>query len=163
MPIRPATLADVPGIFELVQHYADRREMLSRPVSELYEQVRDFVVYQRDGGMVGCSRLQMVSADLGEVKSLAVHPDHVQQGIGRALVAACLEEGRRWGLERVFTLTYQPGFFRKVGFHEIEKSRLPQKIWSECVRCPEYPSCGEVPLWIELGKGEPAARSGCTK
>lgn len=151
MQIRRARIADVPSIFRLVKHYADQHRMLLRPLSELYETVREFVVCEADSGeIVGCGRLQITWSDLAEVKSLAVLPEQTGRGLGRALVEACLREAEALGLRRVFTLTYSPGFFEKVGFHRVDRSELPQKIWNECVRCPEYPSCSEVPLVIEL-------------
>jgi len=43
-----------------------------------------------------------------------------------------------------FTLTYQPGFFIKCGYAETAKESLPQKVWKECVHCPQYPYCNEI-------------------
>ena len=155
--IRRATVADVTPIYNLVKLYADRQEMLLRPMAELYEQVRDFFVCEEQGRVVGCARLHISWSDLGEIKSLAVHPRCTGRGLGRALVRVCLDDARAWELDRVFTLTYRPGFFRELGFQDVDKNQLPQKIWNECIRCPEYPSCGEVPLQLELNSSPPTA------
>jgi amino-acid N-acetyltransferase len=46
----------------------------------------------------------------------------------------------------VFALTNAVGFFERCGYHRIDKSELPQRIWNECVRCPSFPICEEVAL-----------------
>jgi amino-acid N-acetyltransferase len=155
--IRQATIADVTVIFQLVKRYATQQMMILRPLSELYETIRDFFVCVNDGEVVGCVRLQVVWSDLAEVKSLAVRDERAGRGIGRALVSACVDESRRLGVKRLFTLTYVPGFFEKAGFKRVQKEQLPMKIWRECVRCPEYPDCNEIPLVRDLPLPEDVA------
>jgi len=148
--IRKACIADVKAIYKLIKFYADRRRMLARSYSELYEDVRDFLVYVNRGRVLGCAALHVTWEDLAEVKSLAVASRHVRKGIGKTLVKAALAEAVNLGVQRVFALTYEQEFFEKCGFHKVPKETLPHKIWSECVRCPEFPDCGEVPMIIEL-------------
>ena len=68
------------------------------------------------------------------------------QGVGRKLVEACWASAAELEIKSVFTLTYVANFFERCGFHQIEKTELPHKIWNECVRCPLFPSCNEVAL-----------------
>ena len=65
------------------------------------------------------------------------------KGIGEALVQACLCEASRLEIGRVFTLTYQAPFFRKLHFVDIDKRDLPHKVWSDCLNCPQFPDCDE--------------------
>jgi len=88
--------------------------------------------------------------DLAEVRSLAVAPGQQGKGIGRKIVEMCLSEATELGLKRVFALTYQPIFFKTMGFFDIEKSELPQKIWGDCINCVKYPDCDELALAINL-------------
>ena len=76
--------------------------------------------------------------------------EHEATGVGRALVQTCLDEARELGLKKVFALTYKPGFFTKLGFAEIDKSQLPQKIWRDCIKCVKFPECDEIAVSIEL-------------
>ena len=124
--------------------------MLSRSLSELYEAIRDFHVFESGGAVVGTVCLHICWEDLAEVRSLAVAAGQEGQGIGRRLVETCLEEARQLGLKRVFALTYKPGFFGKLGFREIEKSELPQKIWGDCMKCVKFPECDEIAMIIDL-------------
>ena len=57
------------------------------------------------------------------------------------------------GIQRTFALTYNVDFFKKLGFKKISKKKLPQKVWSECVRCPQFPDCGEEALIYEGSEG----------
>jgi amino-acid N-acetyltransferase len=145
-----ATMADVEAIHAVVTHFADRGEMLHRPVNEIYENLRDFWVARQDGEFLGCAALHLLWVDLAEIKSLAVREGVQLKGVGAALVGACLTEARRIGLPRVFALTYKPGFFEKQGFKIADVMQFPRKVWNECYRCPKFPSCSEIALEIDL-------------
>lgn len=149
--VEKATVADAEAIFCLVTYFADRGEMLHRPLNEIYENLRDFFV-ARDarGEFLGCAALHLLWADLAEIKSLAVREDRQLKGVGAALVRACLDEARRLGLPRVFALTYKPGFFEKLGFRLANVANFPRKVWNECYRCPKFPSCNEIAVSIDL-------------
>ncbi len=146
-----ATVADVPDIHAVVTVFADRGEMLHRPLNELYENIRDFYVAKdAQGEFLGCVALHLLWADLAEVKSLAVREERQLKGTGAALVRACLDEARQIGLPRVFALTYKPGFFEKMGFSIANVMEFPRKVWNECYRCPKFPSCNEIAVAIDL-------------
>lgn len=144
MNIRKAKLNDAEAIHELVNNYADKGLMLSRPRSMIYEYIRDFVVVEYEGEIVGAGALHILWGDLAEVRALAVKDSMTSQGIGKRIVEYCLEEARQLGIPKVFTLTYQPGFFAKLNFQIISKENMPQKVWRECINCPKFPNCDEV-------------------
>jgi amino-acid N-acetyltransferase len=70
--------------------------------------------------------------------------------VGTRLVEACISEAIVLGITRVFALTYRPGFFEKLGFVQVDKSELPQKIWTDCLKCSKFPDCDEVALVSDL-------------
>jgi len=148
--IRKARIADAKAIHQLLIKYAQQGMMLSRSLADIYESIRDFYVLEDNDQVVGTVCLSICWEDLAEVRSLAVHEGQGLRGFGRALVEACLEEARQLGLKRVFALTYKPLFFEKLGFQQIEKSELPHKIWSDCLKCPKFPECDEIALSINL-------------
>jgi amino-acid N-acetyltransferase len=148
--IEPARLADAEAIHELVTYWADRGDMLHRPVGEIYEAIRDFKVARIDGRVVGCGSLHIMGSDLAEVRSLAVRDDLQTKGIGAAIVAGCVKDAEEFGLERVFALTYRPGFFEKQGFRVANVMEFPQKVWNECVRCPFFTNCKEIAVVRDL-------------
>lgn len=147
MNTRPARVGDVPAIYELIRTFADRRVMIRRSMGELYESIREFVVAtDEENQVIGCAALHVFWEDLAELKCLAVAERVQGLGIGRALVEACWKSARELEIKSVFALTYSVGFFERCGYHQIEKSELPHKIWNECVRCPLFPNCTEVAL-----------------
>lgn len=147
MNIRPARVGDVPAICDLIRTFADRKLMIRRSLGELYESIREFLVATDDDGKIlGCAALHVFWDDLAELKCLAVSEEAQGRGVGRRLVEACWDAARVLEIQSVFTLTYVADFFEKCGYHRIEKSDLPHKIWNECVRCPLFPSCNEVAL-----------------
>ncbi len=141
--IRKAVIADIKQIHRLVNEFAKKEEMLPRALNELYESIRDFFVYEDDDGIIGVCALRILWEDLAEVRSLAVRREFQRSGIGKKLVTRCLKEAREIGIKRVFALTYQPDFFRKNGFSDIDKAKLPQKIWGDCLKCHKFPECDE--------------------
>jgi amino-acid N-acetyltransferase len=147
LTIRPARVGDVPGIYGQIRVFADQDLMIRRSLAELYESIREFfVAVDDDDQVVGCVALHVFWEDLSEIRCLAV-AEHVQGlGIGRRLVDACLESAGELGVRSVFALTSAVGFFERCGYHQIEKSELPRRIWSECVRCPAFPNCQEIAL-----------------
>lgn len=150
MLIRKARIHDVPEMQKLINFYADRGELLPRSLSQLYEEIRDFFVIEEAGRLGATCALHINWDDLAEVKSLVVAEEFQGKGLGKQLVQACLDESRSLGVSRVFALTYKPGFFEKLGFRTIDKSELPQKVWTECINCVKFPDCGEVALIREF-------------
>ncbi|ADG83131.1 N-acetyltransferase GCN5 [Thermincola ferriacetica] len=150
MIYRKAKITDVEDIHALLAHYAGEGLMLARPRSKLYESIREFSVAEKDGKIVGAGSLHIIWEDLAEVRALAVAPEYREKGIGRTLVNIFLEEARNLGIPKVFTLTYQRGFFEKCGFRLISKDVLPHKVWKECIDCPKFPNCDENALVIDL-------------
>ncbi|MEN8141106.1 MAG: N-acetyltransferase [Thermodesulfobacteriota bacterium] len=149
--IRQAAIADVKVIHGLLDHFAGEGLLLGRSLSSLYDQLRDFLVAEVNGELVGACALHICWEDLAEIRSLAVAQDFQAAGVGRSLVESCLDEAARLGLTRVFTLTYRPDFFSKQGFVAIDKSELPHKVWSDCVNCPKFPDCNEEAMIWERG------------
>ena len=145
--IRKARMADVKAIQMLIAEYARKGDMLPRSLSEIYENLRDYFVCVEDGGgVIGSAAVHLMWEDLAEVRSLAVRDDRVGRGIGTKLVEACISEAIVLGITRVFALTYKPEFFEKLGFRRVDKSELPHKIWSDCLKCSKFPDCDEVAL-----------------
>jgi amino-acid N-acetyltransferase len=144
MLIRPANVRDVPAIAALIAGFAQRGKMLFRSHAELYEALRDFQVAELEGRIAGICALEIVWADLAEVRSLAVDPAAQGRGIGKALVLAVAEEARRLQIHRIFALTYEQAFFEKLGFNVVDKAALPLKVWSGCIKCPKRDGCDEI-------------------
>jgi amino-acid N-acetyltransferase len=153
MHIKKAVAGDIKAVHRILNYYAEQDLLLPRSLSELYDHLRDYFVLEnkdKTHSIHGVCGLRICWDDLAEIKSLAVSEDQQGKGYGSELVRVCLKEARSLGIRKVFTLTYVPGFFVRLGFEEVRKSTLPHKIWADCLKCPKFPNCDEVALIIDL-------------
>lgn len=141
---RKARIEDVEDIHKLIMSYSTKGLLLARSRQSLFENVREYVVAEDDGQIVGVGGLRILWNDLGEVRSLVVTEDYGQKGIGSQLVTELEKEAKELGLPKLFALTYQAGFFKKIGYEEVPHKSLPQKVWRDCIDCPKFPECEEV-------------------
>ena len=151
--VRKAKIGDIKPIHKILNAYADRGLLLPRPLSELYDHLRDFVVLVENGEgekVIGTCALGICWEDLAEIRSLAVVEERRGSDYGRQLVNQCLQEARSLGLRRIFALTYAETFFAKLGFRVVEKTILPHKVWGDCLKCPKFPECDETAMLLEL-------------
>lgn len=148
--IRKAVLADIEGIHELVNYYAEKGMILPRSRHSIFETLRDFTVAEEQGIMLGTGALTLAWDGLAEVRALTVSPKHLRSGVGLQLVAVMSAEARQLGIGKLFTLTYEPEFFRAAGFTEINKEELPHKVWRDCINCSKFPNCDETAMTMEL-------------
>jgi amino-acid N-acetyltransferase len=140
-------MSDVKGIHQLIAEYARKGDMLPRSLADIYENLRDYFVFEETNGeLAGSAAIHIMWEDLAEVRSLAVREGKMRRGIGTRLVESCISEAIVLGIDRVFALTYKPEFFEKLGFHIVDKAELPQKIWTDCLKCSKFPDCDEVAL-----------------
>ncbi|ADD68179.1 GCN5-related N-acetyltransferase [Denitrovibrio acetiphilus DSM 12809] len=148
--IRKALMTDAKDIQNLVNTYAKGGEMLPLSINEIYEKILEFVVWEENGELIGCCAIHPTWDNLAEIRSVAVRPDTVKKGVGKALVERSIETAAILGITKVFLLTYVPEFFRKLGFTEVEKEMLPKKIWSDCLKCAKFPDCDEIAMMKTL-------------
>ncbi|MFP3910507.1 MAG: N-acetyltransferase [Desulfobacteraceae bacterium] len=150
--IRKAKVDDIEIVHRILNRYAQQGLLLPRSLSELYEHLREYFVLETDPSseVRGVCGLGICWKDLAEIESLAVCEADQGKGFGLRLVEECLHEARSLGIKKVFTLTYVPDFFVKMGFEEIEKAILPHKIWADCLKCPKFPDCDEIAMMLIL-------------
>ena len=151
--LRKARIGDVKTIHRLINLSARKGEMLSRSLMDIYNSLRDFFVYydEDESSVIGVCAMNIIWENLAEIRSVYVDQNYRKRGIGKQLVEACISEAITLELYRIFSLTDKKEFFAKLGFKEVDRSTLPQKIWSDCFRCPKYPDyCDEVAMVIEL-------------
>jgi len=142
-------------MYRIINDWAKKKVLLERSLNYIYENLRDFWIWEEKGKVVGACALHVVGwQNMAEVKSLAVDKKHQRKGIGGALVRACLDEAKSLGIKRVFALTFSPRFFKKRGFRTFDRNKLPHKIWSDCVNCVDFPNCEEIAVMIDLTKAK---------
>jgi len=148
--IAKANVQDAKQVYEIIRKHAAKSALLPRPLVAVYEHIRDFFVYRVKGKIRGIVALHIVWEDMAEVRSLVVDVRHRKKGIGRKLVEKTLEEAGILNIPNVFALTREEAFFKHIGFKRVAKNKLPQKVWKDCINCPLFPDCDEVPVIFRL-------------
>ncbi|UCF97046.1 MAG: N-acetyltransferase [Spirochaetaceae bacterium] len=150
---RSATVADVDGIFKLVNGMAESGQMLRRSKYRIVTMLANFIVADtRNGELAGCGALFPLWIDSAEIVALAVDPRFRGTGVGKGLVQELLQRARRLGFPEVITLTYAVDFFSRLGFSVQPKDKFPRKLWRECLECPRLEDCDEIAMSIRLGE-----------
>jgi amino-acid N-acetyltransferase len=151
--IRKARLADVNDMFRIINHYAEKQQMLPKTQLQLYENLRDYsVVFDPDepDRMIGCGALHIYWENLAEIRAIATAPEMTQRGVGTAIVQALLAEAKEMGIEQIFLFTYEPKFFSRFGFTQVEHNTLPLKVYNECFNCPKFNTCDELAMVLHI-------------
>ena len=125
--IRPAQPGDVDAIFELLELYTASGIVLKRSKEDISGYLANFIVAVVDGSVCGCCAARDFGHDLLEVRSLVVSPVCQGKGVGKK----------------------QVDFFKSLGFSVVEKEIFPEKIWSDCSKCPKFNCCDETALLLE--------------
>jgi amino-acid N-acetyltransferase len=133
LTVRRARTSDVPAMKALVDMYAGRI-LLEKNLVTLYEAVQEFWVSEIDGEVNGCGALHVLWSDLGEVRTVAVHPKVRGRGVGHRIVQQLLGVARELRLQRIFVLTFEVEFFARHGFREIEGTPVTAEVYEEMCR-----------------------------
>ncbi|WP_036709918.1 N-acetyltransferase [Paenibacillus pinihumi] len=141
---RKASESDVDALYILIEDYAQKGIMLPRSRQALSRFIDTFVVAELNGQIVGCGSLFQLGSDLVEIRSLGITEGHKGMGIGSKLMSKLVEEAKAQQLFKVMALTYEVEFFKKNGFHVVEKEIFPEKVWTDCVHCPKQDRCDEI-------------------
>lgn len=147
---RKANVDDVDFLYELIQEYAANGIMLPRSKEVLREQIDTFVVAELEGDIVGCGALTRLGADLVEIRSLGLKPEHKGQGIGKKIVELLIEQARAQGIPKIMALTYEVAFFERNGFTVVNKEIFPEKVWRDCIHCKKQHCCDEIAVLKRL-------------
>lgn len=147
MHARNAKLPDAFAIEQLIHVHVGDGTLLPRSLAEICENIRDFVVVENEGEIVGCGALHLYGMHLAEIRSITVTNKSKGKGAGRVLIDALMKEAQKQSVTCVCLFTRIPRFFGKMGFREVEKEALPDKALKDCVRCPRQNACDEIAMY----------------
>ncbi len=148
--IRPAIETDIGAILAIVNAYAAQNLMLPRTAEQIRTVLKDFLVAECDGRVVGCGSNVPLTDDLVELRSLAVAPEFRNSGLGKRLVEALVAKARADGYKQICALTLVESFFARLGFVTVDRWTIPPKIWHECIYCPKFDACDEIAMLMNL-------------
>jgi amino-acid N-acetyltransferase len=146
MRTREARLPDAENIHGLISAYSGDGTLLPRTLAEVCENVRDFVVLEDRGRIIGCGALHLYGPHLAEIRSITVRSSRQGSGGGERLVKALLAQARKHKVGGICLFTRIPEFFARMGFSLAEREDLPDKIHKDCCVCPRFHCCDEVAM-----------------
>ncbi len=148
--LRAATSADAAAIHALVSAYAEEGHLLPRAVGELTVRAPRFLVAEREGSIVACAELAPIGQGTAEVRSLVVDRGSRDEGLGGQLLQALRQRARIEGYARLCAFTHEPAYFVRFGFSIVPHTWVPEKIATDCHRCPAFRSCGQHAVVLAL-------------
>jgi amino-acid N-acetyltransferase len=151
--VRKARLSDVNEMFRMINHYAEQQLMLPKTQLQLYENLRDYSIAFDESApnrVLACGALHLYWENLAEIRALAVAPVATGRGVGTSMVEMLLNEAKGMEIEQVFVFTYEPTFFRRFGFIQVEHRTMPLKVYNECFQCPKFNKCDEIAMVLHL-------------
>ncbi len=147
MHARNAKLPDAFAIEQLVQAHVGDGTLLPRSLAEICENIRDFVVVENAGEIVGCGALHLYGMHLAEIRSITVTRQSKGKGAGRVLIDALMKEAQKQSVTCVCLFTRIPDFFGRMGFQIVEKEAIPDKLLKDCLKCPRQNACDEIAMY----------------
>lgn len=157
--LRTAEPAHARRIHALISANLVEGHLLPRALPELTAHAGRFVVALRGRTVVGCAELAPLSPQVAEVRSLAVDQSARHAGVGTQLVEELRHRARREGYDRLCAFTHAPGYFIQIGFSIVPHLWMPEKIFTDCVKCPLFQGCGQFAMVLPLDTvSEPAER-----
>ena len=145
--VTKATLKDIDCLQSLVADEVKNNIILYRDKDTIATNIRSYLLLRKKNEIIASVALHIYSIKLAEFRSLIVQKEYRGRGLGQLLIKAGINEAKDLGLKELLVLTYQANFFKKLGFVEIEKSKIPdKKIWADCINCKNFSNCDEVAL-----------------
>jgi amino-acid N-acetyltransferase len=146
MLARSAVLPDAHHIERLIAAEVTNSSLIPRSFPEICENIRDFMVVEDKGKIVGCGALHLYGLHLAEIRSITVRKSYRKKGAGRILIDALMAEAERQHVTCICLFTKIPDFFGRLGFRTVDRQSLPDKAYKDCQYCPKLHACDEVPM-----------------
>jgi amino-acid N-acetyltransferase len=154
--LRTAEPAQARKIHALISANLVEGHLLPRTLGELTLHAERFVIAMRGRQLVGCAELAPLSPQVAEVRSLAVDESARHAGVGTQLVEELRQRARRDGYDKLCAFTHAPGYFMQMGFSIVPHLWMPEKVFTDCVKCPLFQRCGQFAMVLPLeGVSEP--------
>ena len=146
--LRSPNKQDIDQIFYLLTSYAKEELLLALTKTDIAERLTSFIVAVDASKVIGCAAIKDFGDNLYEIRSLAVNSDYIGEKIGSKMVKHLIATVTPKPNTRIFALTYRATFFEYLGFKHVDKELFPQKIWSDCSKCPKQNNCDEEALML---------------
>ena len=148
--LRTGETADARRLHALITAAQAEGHLLPRTLAEVTLHASRFVVAVRSRKIVGCAELAPLSPQVAEVRSLVVDPSARSLGVGGMIVEELRARARREGFDKLSAFTHAPGYFMPMGFSIVPHLWVAEKVYSDCVKCPQFRRCGQYAMVLPL-------------
>lgn len=148
--LRTAEVSEARKLHALISANLEEGHLLPRTLGELSVHAPRFVAATRGTKIVGCAELATLSPAVAEVRSLAVDAKERGAGVGTKIVEELRRRARRAGFEKLCAFTHAPAYFIQMGFSIVPHSWLLEKIFTDCLKCPHFRTCGQYAMVVPL-------------
>lgn len=132
--IRSMQQEDIPSVLSLMNPFVEKKILLPRTYENLFENLKDYIIYEIDGGIRACAALHFYNSDQAEILGVAVDSSFSNLGIGPKLIEFLIEKAKSKQIKSVFILTTKTSdWFESLGFKSDIIDSIPQerkKLWS---------------------------------
>lgn len=116
LDVRPTGPDDFDRVKDFIEPFVAEGRILPRATEELHNLLSHGFLARLDDDIVGFAALEIYSAKLAEIRSLAVVESLRGKGVGRALIDACLRRAEERHVFEVMAITSEDAFFQRCGF-----------------------------------------------
>ena len=149
--LRTAEASEAKKLHALISANLEEGHLLPRELTELKQHASRFVVAVNGRRqIVGCAELAPLSPHVAEVRSLAVDTKARGHHVGVMIVDELRRRAHRNGFGKLCAFTHAPGYFSQMGFSIVPHSWLLEKIFTDCVKCPQFRRCGQYGMEVPL-------------
>jgi len=158
--LRTGETADARRLHALITAAQAEGHLLPRTLAEVTLHASRFVVAVRSRKIVGCAELAPLSPQVAEVRSLVVDPSARSLGVGGMIVEELRARARREGFDKLSAFTHAPGYFMPMGFSIVPHLWVAEKVYTDCVKCPQFRRCGQYAMVLPLESLQDSQESG---
>jgi len=114
--IRAAAAEDLNVIMELLRPFMKEQQLLSRSREDVAQLLPSGFVALAAEAIVGFATIEIYSNKLAEIQCLAVCESCQGRGIGKFLIAACIEVAKQQSVLEVMAISASDQFLKQCGF-----------------------------------------------
>ncbi len=146
LTIKRADDRQAAALHALITANLEEGRLLPRTLDEITAHAGRFTIAMRGRKLVGCAELAPLSAQVAEVRSLAVDRKERGNGVGTMLVDDLRQRAHDEGFDKLSAFTHAPGYFSQMGFSIVPHVWMQEKIFTDCVKCEQFRRCGQYAM-----------------
>ena len=146
LTITRASEKQASALHALITANLEEGHLLPRSIEEITSHAGRFTIAMRGRKLVGCAELAPLSAQVAEVRSLAVDQKERGNGVGTLLVDDLRQRAHNDGFDKLSAFTHAPGYFSQMGFSIVPHVWVQEKVFTDCVKCEHFRRCGQYAM-----------------